>query len=144
MSLSLLTPYNWVWNGLELSTTAFAVLSLVCAGWTEITSEIFCPIFFYNSAIIRNTLSFHKLPNIHFCQHFLQISHNLRTINDHINISGEKNKEVEHSRKTVSSNEKETYILTRLSDNLTTVLKLEHHAGVKNEQMSDESSLQQL
>jgi len=32
-----------VWNGPELSTTMCAVLSLVCAGWTELTSEIFCP-----------------------------------------------------------------------------------------------------
>jgi len=35
------TPHNWVWKGLELSTNTFAVLSLVCAGWTELTSEIF-------------------------------------------------------------------------------------------------------
>ena len=33
------TPHDWVWNGLELSTTTFAVLSLVYAGWTEVTSE---------------------------------------------------------------------------------------------------------
>jgi len=26
-----------------ISTTTFAVLSLVCAAWTELTSEIFCP-----------------------------------------------------------------------------------------------------
>jgi len=36
------TPHNWVWNGLELSITTFAILSLVCAGWTELISEIFC------------------------------------------------------------------------------------------------------
>jgi len=36
------TPHNWAWKGLELSTTAFAVLSLVCAGWTKLTSKIFC------------------------------------------------------------------------------------------------------
>jgi len=35
-------PPNWVWNGLELTITTFAVLSLVSAGWTELTSEIFC------------------------------------------------------------------------------------------------------
>jgi len=35
--------HNWVWNGLELLTTTFTVFSLVCAGWTELTSEIFCP-----------------------------------------------------------------------------------------------------
>ena len=36
------TPNTWVWNGLELSTTLFTVLSLVCASWTKLTSEIFC------------------------------------------------------------------------------------------------------
>jgi len=34
------TPHL-VWNWLERSTTTFAVLSLVCGGWTELTSEIF-------------------------------------------------------------------------------------------------------
>jgi len=43
-------------------------------------------------------------------------------------MSGEKNKKVKHSCKTVSSNEKYSYMLTRLSDNL---LKLEHHAGLQ-------------
>jgi len=32
---------------------------------------------FYTSAI-RNAFSFHKLPNIHFCEHFLQICNILR------------------------------------------------------------------
>ena len=32
-----------VWNGHELWATTFSALSLVCAGWTELTSEIFCP-----------------------------------------------------------------------------------------------------
>ena len=32
----LWTADNWVWIGLELSTTAFAVLTLVCAGWTSL------------------------------------------------------------------------------------------------------------
>jgi len=49
----------------------------------------FVRIVFYTSAV-RNAFPFHKLPNLHFCQHFLQISHNLRTINAQINISGEK------------------------------------------------------
>jgi len=31
------------WNGLELLTTKCAVFSLVCAGWTELTSKISCP-----------------------------------------------------------------------------------------------------
>jgi len=46
------------------------VLSLVCA--------------------IKNAFSFDKLPNIHFCEYFRQVSHNLRMINSHTNISGEK------------------------------------------------------
>jgi len=54
----------------------------------------FVRIVFYTSAT-RNAFSFHKLPNIHFCEHFLQISHNLRTINDEINISGEKPRNLE-------------------------------------------------
>jgi len=35
----------------------------------------FVQIVFYTSAI-RNAFAFHKLPNIHFCEHFLQTSHN--------------------------------------------------------------------
>ena len=34
--------------------------------------------------------SFHNLPNIHFFKHVLQISHNLRIIKVHNNVSGEK------------------------------------------------------
>jgi len=49
----------------------------------------FVGIVFYTSAI-RNAFASHKLPNIHLCEHFLQISHNFRTINAQINISGEK------------------------------------------------------
>jgi len=99
----------------------------------------FVRIVFYTSAVIRNAFSFHKLPNIHFCQHFLQISHSLITINDQINISGEKTKEVRHSRKTVSNNEKQTCI-----GQLTTLLKLERTAGAETEQMNYENSLQQI
>ena len=36
ISLLLWTADNWVGMGLELSTTAFAVLTLVCAGWTSL------------------------------------------------------------------------------------------------------------
>jgi len=60
----------------------------------------FVRIVFYTSAI-RNAFAFNKLPNIHFCEHFLQIIHNLRIIKAQININGEK-QEVRHSRKTVS------------------------------------------
>ena len=37
---SLETPSPWLW--LELSPTTFVALSFVCAGWTKLTSEIFC------------------------------------------------------------------------------------------------------
>jgi len=49
--------HNWVWNGPELLLNTFAVLSLVCAGWTE-------RIVFYISPI-RNVFSFRKPPGIH-------------------------------------------------------------------------------
>ena len=42
--------HNRVWNGLELSINTFAVLSLVFTGWTELTSEIFCPNCFLHFA----------------------------------------------------------------------------------------------
>jgi len=42
-------------------------------------------------------------------------------------MSGEITRKLD-TRKTVSSNEKSNYVLTRISDNL---LKLEHHAGLK-------------
>ena len=52
--------------GLELSTTTFAALSIVCAGWTELTSEIFFPncflLFGYQKCFF-----FRKLPAVHFC-----------------------------------------------------------------------------
>ena len=42
--------HNWVWNGPELLMNTFGVLSLVCAGWTDLTSEIFCPNCFLHFA----------------------------------------------------------------------------------------------
>jgi len=36
ISLLLWNAENWVWIGLELSTTVFAALTLVCAGWTTL------------------------------------------------------------------------------------------------------------
>ena len=73
--------------------------------------QSFVRIVFYTSAI-RNTFAFHKLPNIHFCEHFLQISHNLRTINAQINIRGKKSRTLDTLAKLFHC------ILTRLSDNL--------------------------
>jgi len=39
--------------------------------WLKINSQSFVENVFYTSAI-RNALSFHELPNIHFFEHFLQ------------------------------------------------------------------------
>ena len=47
------TYKSWVWNGPELLINTFAVLSLVCAGWTELTSEIFCPTCFLHFAYTK-------------------------------------------------------------------------------------------
>ena len=83
---------------------------------------------------IRNAFAFHKLPNIHFCEHFLQISHNLRTINAQINIRGKNNTKVRHSRKVVS-----LYLNTTIGQ-LKNLLEAEHKAGVKTKQINYENS----
>jgi len=92
MSLSLWTPHNWVWNGLGLSTNTFAVLSVACAGGTELTPAIFCP-----NSFLHFGSPCHQMSNFHYplFEHFLQINHNLRTINDQINISNEKPRKLE-------------------------------------------------
>ena len=64
---------------------------LVCIGLTSILSFVWNG--FYTSAI-RNAFSFHKPPKIHFIEHFLQISHNVRIINDQNNMSGEKTRKL--------------------------------------------------
>jgi len=71
------TPHNWVWNRLQLSPTTFAVLSLVWPGWTELTSEIFCSNGFLHFGY-QKCFFFSQLPNVHFCEHFLQTSNVLR------------------------------------------------------------------
>ena len=76
----------------------------------------FVRIIFYTSAF-RNVFASHKLPNVHFCEHFLQISHNLRTINAQINISGEQLRKLDTRAKLFHC------ILTRLSDNLRTEIR---------------------
>jgi len=63
-------------------------LSLVCAGSAFHAQSLVYSVF--HTSPIRNALSYHRLPNIHFIKHFLQIRHNLRIINDQINTSGEK------------------------------------------------------
>jgi len=90
----------------------------------------FVRIVFYTSAI-RNAFAFHKLPNIHFCEHSLQISHNLRTINAQINIRGKKTRKLD-TRKTVS-----LYLNTTIGQRKK---KLEHQAGVKTKQEYYENS----
>jgi len=71
--------------------------------WLMLNSQFFVWNIFSTSAI-RNAFSFHELPNIHFFEQFLQISLNLRIINDQKNTSGEKTRNLD-TRKT-SSNEK--------------------------------------
>jgi len=64
---------------------------LVC--WLNLISQYFVSNVF-NTSAIRNAYSFHQLSNIHFFEHFLQLSHNLRTINGQNNIMGGKNKKI--------------------------------------------------
>jgi len=62
--------------------------------WLNLNSSSFVLNVFYASGI-RNTFSFHKLPNIPFFEQFLQISHNLRIIiNGQNNMSGEKTRKL--------------------------------------------------
>ena len=72
--------------------------------WLNPNFKYFVWICSYTS-IIWNAFSFHKLPNIRFLEHFLQVTHKLRKINTQNNISAEKNAKVRLSRRTVSSNE---------------------------------------
>jgi len=73
----------------------------------------FVRIVFYTS-VIRNAFASNKPPNTHFCEHFLQISHNLKNnqCSAQINISGEKPRKLDTLAKVFHC------ILTRLSDNV--------------------------
>ena len=62
--------------------------------WLILNSQSFVSNVFYTSAI-RNAFSFHKLPDIHFFEHFLQISRNIRIINSQKNMSGEKTRKLD-------------------------------------------------
>ena len=85
-------PFQIADEAMQTFTKRFAFsTSLVCASW--ISSLIFCLKCFYTSAI-RNAFSFHKLPNVHFFEHYLQISHNLKTINRQNSMSGEKTRKL--------------------------------------------------
>ena len=68
-------------------TKRFTVFTpLVCIGWTSIFnlfSEMFSTLrlsemSFPFMVFLSQMFFFHKLPNIHFFEHFLQISHNVR------------------------------------------------------------------
>jgi len=71
MVFRLLTM-QWKWNGRSQNAFSFLSISLC---WLNLNSQSFVSNVFYTSAI-RNAYSVHKLPNIHFFEHFLQLSHN--------------------------------------------------------------------
>ena len=99
----LWTPRKWVCNGLELSTTTFAVLSFWSELVEELTSEIFCPNCFLHFAYQKCFIFINCLVSV-----LRALSTNkskLRTINGQIKISGEKTRKFD-TRKTVSNNEK--------------------------------------
>jgi len=73
-------------RNLNYQQLTFAVLSFVCADWTELTSEILSELF-STLSLSEMLFLFINCLNIHFCEHFLQIRHNLRTINHQINIA---------------------------------------------------------
>jgi len=104
----LCLSFSGCWQCKSTFTKRFTLYTpLVCAGRTSFS--IFAWNAFYTSAI-RNALSYHKLPNIHFFEHFYKyISHNLKD-NGQNNMSGEMTRKLDtlakHSRKTVSSSEK--------------------------------------
>jgi len=127
-------PWRWDWSEMDVNYQQLYLRLSHVSVLVEKNSLLksFVRIVFYTSAI-RYAFAFHKLPNIHFCKHFLQISHNLRIINVQINIRG-KNTKVRHSPKTVS-----LYLNTTIGQ-LQNLLKLEHQAGVKTKQMNYENS----
>jgi len=80
-------------------------------------SEMFFLFINFLISIFSSTFSFHKLPYIHFFEHFLLISHNLRIINGHSNITAEKTKKFGTLAKVFQAMRSGT-VLTTLSDNL--------------------------
>jgi len=79
---------------------------LVCASvLVQPQFSIFCLKCFVRFGY-QKCFSLHKPPNIHFFEHFLQISHNLRINHRPEQHERSKNKKVRHSCKTVSSNQK--------------------------------------
>jgi len=127
-------------GNVEILLILFRLLTMQCK-WTSANALLFLPIslcwlsrssqsfvwnVFYTSAI-RTAFSFDKLVNIPFSSTFYNSIIILNIISGEKNMSGEK-KEVQHFRKTVSSNEKCNRMFTILLRNL---LKLEHHASLK-------------
>ena len=137
LSFSKLMTMQWEWTFTKRFTLSFP---FVCAGWTlipNLLSEMFSTLRLSEMLF----LFINCLISIFF-EHFLQISHNSKNNQRREQHERCKNKEVRHSCKTVSSNEKYNYILIRLSDNL---LKLRAPRRLKKtEQMNCENSPQQI
>jgi len=80
-------------KGVEILLILFRLLTMQCIVvhktlhpfypislcWLDLNSQSFVWNAFYTSAI-RMLFLFYKLPDIHFSEHYLQISHNLKTI----------------------------------------------------------------
>ena len=77
--LSLTGCWRYNANGRSHNALFFYTISLC---WSNLNSQSFVWNVFCTSAM-RNAFSFHKLPNIHFCERFLQISHILRQRPEH-------------------------------------------------------------
>ena len=76
-----------------------------------------------------------------FCEHFLQISRNFRTINDQINISGDKPRKIDTLAKQFETMRNRPVSQHDYRTTLNNLVKSEHHADVITEQMNDENSL---
>ena len=118
-------PFPVVDNVVEMDGHTMLSTPLIFADWTSILnllSEMFSA--FRQSEVLFRVINC----RLSIFEHLLQVSHTLRMINGQNDMSGEKNTKVRHSRKTVSDNEKQNYMLAELSHNL---LKLEHQADLK-------------
>jgi len=87
-------------KGLLQTLCPFYPITLVCVGWTSILYLLSVDCNVFSTSAIRNAFSFHNVPNIHFLERFLLISHS--SAKEHTRW---KIKKARHSRKTVSSNE---------------------------------------
>ena len=76
---------KWTWTiNKYVSGSLIRLCWLNRTHFGNILSELF------STLRVSQMLFFHKLSNIHFWEHFLQLSHNLIIVNDQISISGEK------------------------------------------------------